>query len=161
MTTVFACAVLLWAGLGPCADLYRWVDENGVTHWTDHPPDGETSKGKDVRVLRVREEPAPAAAEEKRNEFSVPFRKEHGGMLVDVLINDRVGAKMLVDTGATVVKVNVGLLKRLNQPLPSQQEKYKVMTAAGVVDARQFLIEKIDLGGRRKVTSRQVLRTRS
>ncbi|MDD5170372.1 MAG: retropepsin-like aspartic protease [Syntrophales bacterium] len=80
-------------------------------------------------------------------EYVIPFRKAYGGILVDVIINDTIPAKMLLDTGATTVKINVSLLKKLNQYLPADLKKGKALTAAGVVDVQEVFIEKIDLGG--------------
>jgi predicted aspartyl protease len=54
---------------------------------------------------------------------------------------------MIVDTGASVVKINVGLLKKLNQPPSATFRKGKALTAAGVVDAHEVFLGKIDLGG--------------
>ena len=56
------CALLtaLLAGQPAYAELYRWVDENGVTQYSDKPPPAGTP----VETMEVRTAPAdPAAAE--------------------------------------------------------------------------------------------------
>jgi clan AA aspartic protease (TIGR02281 family) len=130
------------------ADLYRWTDLNGVVHFSDQPPQISTSGGKDVKVSIVPERlQSSDGVDGQRREHVIPFKRTYGGMLVDVVINDRVPAKMILDTGATTVKLNVSLLKKLNQTLPVHPRKGKALTAAGVVDVHELFIEKIDVGG--------------
>jgi len=142
ITMILGCNCLV------CAELYRWTDENGVIHFSDQPPPPSTTKEKAVQVLKMA---APSllssAKEEGGKEYVIPFQRAHGGMVVNVMVNDRVPARMVVDTGATTVKVNVGLLKRLGQYTPAEGRKRKAWTAAGVIDAQEVTIEKIDLGG--------------
>jgi len=137
------------------ADFYRWTDEDGVSHVTDQaPPDAV--KMNNFKVTRAQEEPAKAEQpmEQTRGEYGeyrIPFKRAYGGMLVDVMLNDRVPARMIVDTGATHVKINVKLLKKLVRHLPDNMRKGKMLTVAGVVDSQEFIIEKVDLGGAVKV----------
>ena len=148
MAMVLFCALITYADLS-AADLYRWADDDGVVHFSDQPPPA-SAKERKVQVTRIPERPAPAAlpaAEAVGGEYVIPFQRAYGGMLVNVIFNDQVPAKMIVDTGATTVKINVDLLRKLNQPVPSDLRKRKVMTAAGVIEAQELLIEKIDLGG--------------
>ena len=42
-------ALLLWSGATFAGSLYRWVDENGMTHFADQPPSTKTNT--DVRVF--------------------------------------------------------------------------------------------------------------
>jgi len=131
------------------AELYRWIDRDGVVHFSDQAPAPAAGNGKPVQVLEIPDPPAPpaAAAMQPDGEYVVPFQRAYGGMLVNVLFNDRVPAKMIVDTGATTVKINVSLLRKLNQDLPVNLKKRKARTAAGVIDMLEIVIEKIDLGG--------------
>ncbi len=144
------CTALIDPNLSMGADLYRWIDEDGVAHYSDQPPQSSGSKGKDVKVSKMREGtsvPPNITGEERGREFIIPFKRAYGGMLVDLVINDHLPARMIVDTGATTVKINVKLLKKLNQNLPANPRKGKAVTAAGVVEAHEVFIEKIDLGG--------------
>ncbi|HOO41490.1 MAG TPA: retroviral-like aspartic protease family protein [Syntrophales bacterium] len=144
--------VLLWASFfflcQPAAsmggDLYRWVDEDGVSHYSDAPPVTPPQKGKTIQVKTLRQ---PSSATNTSQEFIIPFESIGQGMLVDVMINNYIPAKMLVDTGASAIKINAALLKRLNQDLPDDRRKGKVITAAGMANAEELFIEKIDVGG--------------
>jgi len=130
------------------ADFYRWTDEDGVSHVSDQaPPD--TIKMKDVRVTRTSEDPAKPEQrmEQTGEEYQIPFKRAYGGILVNVMLNDCVPARMILDTGATRIKINVKLLRKLVSRLPDDTRKAKMLTVAGVVETREFIIEKVDLGG--------------
>jgi clan AA aspartic protease (TIGR02281 family) len=129
-------------------DFYRWTDENGKKHITDQPPPLSGSTTKNIEIIKYLSRP-PAVAqpgEVQIREFIVPFQRAYGGMVVDVVFNGLVHAKMLVDTGATTLKINVKLLRKLNQSTFSSKKR-KTITAAGVVDANEIIIEKVDMGG--------------
>jgi clan AA aspartic protease (TIGR02281 family) len=142
------CVLLVDLDLSISADLYRWTDQKGVVHFADQPPRASTLGDKDIKVSIApgRLQPSEEMDRQKR-EHMIPFKRIYGGMLVDVIINDRLPARMILDTGATTVKLNVSLLKRLNQSLPAHPRKGKALTAAGVVDVHELFIEKIDVGG--------------
>lgn len=59
------------AGTG--ADLYKWVDENGITHYTDEPPSGRPSK--EIRPLPKPTAPATAAPAKSPHELEREFQK--------------------------------------------------------------------------------------
>jgi len=139
-------ALSLHADLVMGADVYRWMDEDGVAHFSDQPPPPSLSKSRSVTVSKVPEY-YTKAMEDDRREYVIPFERAYGGILVNVLINDHLPAKLVLDTGSSSVKLNVGLIKKLNQRLPANPRKGKTMTAAGVVETREIFIEKIDLGG--------------
>jgi len=125
-------------------DLYRWVDEDGVSHYSDAPPTTPSSKGKNMQVMTLRQHSSSSGGPQ---EFIIPFESSSQGMLVDVIINNYIPARMLVDTGASAVKINADLLKRLNQDLPDDRRRGKVITAAGMANAEELFIEKLDVGG--------------
>ena len=142
-TALILCAFLAYADLSMSTDLFRWTDVDGVTHFSDQPPPTVSTKEKTVKFSKIPER----SSSRSQREYMIPFEKIYGGMLVEVLINDRVPAKLIVDTGATTVIINQRLLKKLNLQLPPDVRKGKAMTAAGVVDAQEVFIDKIDLGG--------------
>ena len=112
------------ADVSVAADIYRWTDDAGVTHLSDQPPPAGT-RNNAVRVTKMPEQgdqPVPAAKQEIRD-IIIPFQRAYGGMLVQVVLNDHLPARMLVDTGATTVKINVNLLRKLNQGLPANRER--------------------------------------
>ena len=133
------------------SELYRWVDEDGVSHYSDQPP-ALPAKGDALQVKRLRQPSVTRGTQE----FIIPFESIGQGMLVDVLINDNVSAKMLVDTGATVIKLNKRLLNRLDQDIPEDRRRGYVATAGGVIRAEEVFLNKIDVGGAVKENVRAI-----
>jgi clan AA aspartic protease (TIGR02281 family) len=125
-------------------DLYRWVDEQGVSHYSDAPPATSTDKEKATQIQTIHQRSSETRMPQ---EFIIPFQSFGEGMLVDVMINGYIPARMLLDTGATVVKINKKLLDRINQDLPENRRRGYVSTAGGMIKAEEVFIEKIDVGG--------------
>ena len=141
--------VIIWRSLGAlllayvsitppaiAGEMYRWVDERGHIHLTDTPPQ---SKGAQ-QELKVYQPSAPSQAPDPdRVLIAEPGRvkmtptKPGGTVVVDVLLNRRVTAPMLLDTGAdfTVLTKQVARDIRLSalDHLPTQEFK----TAGGAV----------------------------
>jgi hypothetical protein len=56
----------LWLVLGPAtAQVYKWVDENGGTHYGQRPPPGAKAKGVEERLAN----PGPAAGKSKPTDW--------------------------------------------------------------------------------------------
>lgn len=117
-------------------EMYRWVDEQGRTHLTDTPP---KSKGA-LQELKVYQPSVPSQAPEPDGpSVAAPGRvkttptKPGGTVVIDVLLNRRLTAPMLLDTGAdfTVLTKQVARDLRLSSlnHLPTQEFK----TAGGTV----------------------------
>ncbi len=124
-------------------DLYRWVDEEGVSHYSDEPPTPSSTKGQNIPFRTIKQ---PSSNQDFK-EYIIPFEPIGQGMLVHVMINNYIPAKMLVDTGATAIKINVKLLNQLNQDIPEDRRRGYVSTAGGMKVAEEVFIDKIDVGG--------------
>ena len=145
--------ICLNSDLSAGSEFYRWTDENGVTNITNQPQDSAILKKDDLKVWDIHEKPLSKAtvklerdSTRAEGQYVVPFKKQNGAILVDVLLNDYIPAKMQVDTGANVTVINVNLLHQLDQPSQANPFKGKVTTAAGVVDASGIVIKKVSLG---------------
>ncbi|MDA8123908.1 MAG: retroviral-like aspartic protease family protein [Deltaproteobacteria bacterium] len=147
---LLAAALLAFCLAAPAAadEFYRWTDESGVLHISDQPPPPSRSAPKKLEIIKHAPKPQPVQQpnQVQVTEYIIPFQRAYGGMIVNVVFNDQVAAKMLVDTGATTLKLNVKLLRKLNQSTASAKKR-KAVTAAGVVDATEIIIDKVDLGG--------------
>ena len=162
-TTLHAFSTLIiWRSLGAlllayvsitppaiAGEMYRWVDEGGHIHLTDTPPQ---SKG--VRQeLKVYQPSAPSQAPDPdRVLIAEPGRvkmtptKPGGTVVVDVLLNRRVTAPMLLDTGAdfTVLTKQVARDIRLSalDHLPTQE----FTTAGGAVRLPIAMLQSLRVG---------------
>ncbi|MRR14873.1 MAG: DUF4124 domain-containing protein [Deltaproteobacteria bacterium] len=120
------------------ADVYEWVDANGVVHLSDHPPDIPEAFRKDTRVIK---------SDARREEISIPFERTPSGLIVvSVVLNDHIGTKMIFDTGADAVVLTQGLAARLDQDTSGTGEEITLHTNCGSVSGRVFRIKKIALG---------------
>jgi clan AA aspartic protease (TIGR02281 family) len=119
-----------------CGEMYRWVDEQGRVHLSDTPP---KSKGA-LQEFKVYQQSLPGQVPEPDGpSLAAPGKvkttptRPGGTVVVDVLLNRRLTAPMLLDTGAdfTVLTKQVAKDLRLSSldRLPTQEFK----TAGGTV----------------------------
>jgi clan AA aspartic protease (TIGR02281 family) len=128
---------------GVHADIYRWTDPDGVTHASTDPERVPSAyRGKALVI------PTTAGRIETVEEYSIPFEKGPSGiMFVQVFLNDVIKARMVFDTGASLVLISDELARRM-APASSANpgERIRLKTAGGEVDGRSFVIQKVDLG---------------
>ena len=73
------CIVLILVSSGVTAEIYKWVDENGKTHYGDKPPD------KDAENIKLKSAPKTDPAQNSR--------QEKQRRLLQLLEDDRKAAK--------------------------------------------------------------------
>jgi clan AA aspartic protease (TIGR02281 family) len=161
---LFACILLIALCLGllpqlprdigiAAADIYRWTDADGVTHLSDAPPAAASHRPNAVTVRTYSEpqretkgSPAPSP-DEHRGEAVIPFTKNSGGIIVvDALINRSVPARLVVDTGASVITITEELARRLSHSALSSPEAVTIEGLGGTMQGRSILIPRLDVG---------------
>jgi clan AA aspartic protease (TIGR02281 family) len=127
------------------AEIYRWVDSGGVTHATSDPDRVPAAYRGRVQTLSG-PATAPATGEAV---YSIPFERGASGvMFVQVWLDDTVRARMVFDTGASLVLVSEELARRLGPSLPaSAGERVRLKTAGGEVYGKGIVIGRVDLDG--------------
>lgn len=145
---VFAIGAPAWAGI------YTWKDENGKTHFTDNPariPPQYRSSGKEgYRQLKedraFSTQGAPPVVL-SGNGASIPLVKNAGNnFLVEALLNGKVKANLILDTGASMVTLSSTLAKKLGIPLGGVQPELAFSTAGGQVWMPLIALDKVRLG---------------
>jgi clan AA aspartic protease (TIGR02281 family) len=132
------------------AATYKWVDPGGIIHFSDSFEDIPLPLRKDFKI--VGENP------EMSKGMMIPFEKTPMGLiLVNVVLNDRVKARLILDTGANFVVITEELSKKLGQDLSSRQEVVKLHTNCGEVEGTFSVIRKIELEGAWKENVRAVI----
>jgi clan AA aspartic protease (TIGR02281 family) len=126
------------------AEIYKWVDDDGTVNFSDdllNIPPSHRSGAKKIFS------PAPEqTGSESTDEFHIPFfRTPSGIMLVDVIINSSVRARMVFDTGAALVIISQELSQKINQD-GGGDKRVKLRTAGGEVEGQYTVIPKIELG---------------
>jgi clan AA aspartic protease (TIGR02281 family) len=149
---VFA-ALLLAVFLSPkavfAAEYYRWVDQNGVVHFTDSLHNvPEIQRGKIGRIQAVepsKNQPPPTAA--LPSKASIPFEKQGQVVIVEVTLNKKAAGKFVVDTGASYTMISSAVAKELEIDTEQNRRTAPFQTANGIIQAPLVSLESITLGG--------------
>jgi Predicted aspartyl protease len=121
------------------ADIYKWVDANGIIHLTDNPPDIPPAYRKNVQIVKEYQEQSEG--------ISIPFERTPSGlMVVDAVLNGSISTRMVFDTGANMVVITEKLAKKLNQDIAGGGEEIKLHTNCGDISGQSFMLNKIELG---------------
>ena len=132
------------------AAIYKWIDPSGTIHFSDNFDDIPPAYRNNFKIITE-----PRGIE---REMVIPFEKTAAGLiLVEVILNDHVKARMVFDTGANLVVITQELSKKLNQDQASQDQVVKLQTNWGEVEGRRLVIDKIELGEARKKNVRSVV----
>jgi len=141
------------------AGFYSWTDESGKTHYTDDPstiPDEYRLKNKlkkhaDAPGTLQAPRPQPQAAHSPSHVVDL-IQITSGNYLVDVLINGRVKARLLVDTGASIVILSKEIGERLGYLQTGSSPELPTMTAGGMVWTPMTIIDSLSVGGAEAVS---------
>ena len=145
--------ILLLVLISPshAADFFRWIDQNGVVHFTDNIHNiPEARRSTAVRIKG--QEPARVAAPSKVSpataaKASIPFEKRGQVVVVEVMLNNTVPVKLVVDTGATYTMISAATAKELSIDPQSAQRTMPFQTANGVIQAPLANLESVIVGG--------------
>jgi predicted aspartyl protease len=145
-------ASLLWVPSPADAQIYRWVDENGVPHFAegiDSVPDRYRSR---AVPLGLRNAPAPAAGAEAGAAKSVAsgsttIRFVPGGrIMVDVKINGSASAQLLFDTGADRTLISPRALQAAGVRLAGPSATGQIVGATGSEQVRFVVVDSLEVG---------------
>jgi clan AA aspartic protease (TIGR02281 family) len=131
------------------ADYYRWVDPNGVVHFTDNLHNiPETQRGKAGRIQSnepPRSQPPPTPI--LPSKASVPFEKHGQVVIVEATLNKKTAAKFVVDTGASYTMISSAVAKELDIDTEQNPKTAPFQTANGIIQAPLVSLESITVGG--------------
>jgi clan AA aspartic protease (TIGR02281 family) len=129
------------------ADIFRWVDDQGVVHFTDNLeniPEKYRSK-----VTRIKTESPQTPIPASPDKASVPFQKRGELMIIQATFNERAAANLVVDTGATYTVISQATAKELEIDLEKSHPSLSFQTANGVIQAPLVSVPSIEIGGLR------------
>jgi predicted aspartyl protease len=145
-------ASLLWSPSVADAQIYRWVDENGVPHFAegiDSVPDRYRSR---AVPLGLRNAPAPAPSAEGGTAKSaasggttirfVPGQR----IMVDVKINGSTSAQLLFDTGADRTLISPRALQAAGVRLAGPSATGQIVGATGSEQVRFVVVDSLEIG---------------
>jgi clan AA aspartic protease (TIGR02281 family) len=145
----FLSALLISSAALVAAEYYRWVDQNGVVHFTDNLHNiPETQRGSSGRIQsieppRVPPPPAPISP----SKASIPFEKQGQVVIVEATLNKKTAAKFVVDTGASYTMISSAMAKELDIDTEQNRRTAPFQTANGIIQAPLVSLESISVGG--------------
>jgi len=143
-------ALLVDFSASPAADFFRWIDQSGVVHFTDNIHN--IPEARRATAIRIKAQEPLRAAEPKVApatiaKASIPFEKRGQVVVVEVMLNKTVPAKLVVDTGATYTMISAAMAKELSIDPQQTQRTMPFQTANGVIQAPLTNLESVTLGG--------------
>jgi clan AA aspartic protease (TIGR02281 family) len=137
------------------AKIYKWKDESGKTHYTDSPSKipkkyRESEKGIETVKEGPRESSNPVRIKLpgiSGRVIKVPLVDSNGSFFADVLLNGKVKASLLVDTGASIVTLSEKIGKMLGYRSFASMPKIPFSTAGGTVMSPLVTLRNMQVGG--------------
>jgi clan AA aspartic protease (TIGR02281 family) len=144
-------ALLVWGSRLPAADFFRWIDHNGVVHFTDNIHN--IPEGRRATAIRIKGQAPHRPAEPSKlspstvAKASIPFEKRGQVVVVEVMLNRTVPVKLVVDTGATYTMISAATAKELSIDPQQAPRTMPFQTANGVIQAPLTNLESVTVGG--------------
>ena len=133
------------------ADFFRWVDQNGVVHFTDNVhniPEARRSTAVRIKGQEPARPPAPSkVSPAMAAKASIPFEKHGQVVVVEVMLNKSVPVRLVVDTGATYTMISAATAKELSIDPHRAPRTMPFQTANGVIQAPLTNLESVIVGG--------------
>jgi hypothetical protein len=131
------------------AQIYRWVDENGVPHFADgieSVPGPYRSKAVPLGMRNApAPPPAPAGAKPASGETSIRFIPGQR-ILVDVRINGNADAKLLLDTGSDKTLISPRALQAAGVRITGPTTTAQVSGATGSAPMQFVIVDSLEVG---------------
>lgn len=153
-------AALVLAIPASAGEIYRWTDEQGRTHFTQdlsqvprrHRSQARESAGSPGSGSLVRSErsapPARQAPSRSRSEVTrIKVQRAGTSMRVVALLNGRVRAPFLVDTGASDVTIPRWVADEIGIEIDERTRTQVYQTANGRIEEPVVTLDSVDLGG--------------
>jgi clan AA aspartic protease (TIGR02281 family) len=148
---------MILSGHPHAGEMYKWVDDQGHVHLTDNPAN-IPEKYRESAEIKSIPTPNPKRQEVESQyrsivkkpdlkEYRVPLIQQGYNYLVEVTLNGRVTARMVVDTGASLSVVSEEVAKQLGFTDTSNIPKYPFRTAGGVIWDPLVNLKTMDVGG--------------
>ena len=143
--------LLVLVSFSYAADFFRWIDQNGVVHFTDSIHNIPEARRATAVRIKAQEPPRPAAPPKASPatvaKASVPFEKRGQVVVVEVMLNNSVPARLVVDTGATYTMISAATAKELSIDPHRVPRTMPFQTANGVIQAPLTNLESVTVGG--------------
>ncbi len=131
------------------ADLYRWVDERGVVHFSDNEHNIPSEFRDDATRIKGLAPSKPSNNPAFTGRASVPLIKKGLMAVVEVRINSTTKANFILDTGASYTVISEHVAKELKIDLDKKHPRIRLQTANGVIEVPLVTLDSIEVSGLR------------
>ena len=131
------------------AELYRWVDERGVVHFSDNEHNIPSEFRNNVTRIRGLAPSRPSNNPAFTGRASVPLKKKGLTAVVEVKINSTTKANFILDTGASYTVISEHVAKELKIDLEKKHPKIRLQTANGIIEVPLVTLDSIEISGLR------------
>jgi clan AA aspartic protease (TIGR02281 family) len=141
---------LLVVGTAPssAAEYYRWIDQNGVVHFTDNLQNVPEKQCGPATRLKATDNPPPREPVKPAPvKASIPIEQHGQIVVIQATLNNKRAAKFVVDTGASYTMISSAVAKDLDIDLSQNQRTMPFQTANGLIQAPLTNLESITVGG--------------
>ncbi|MGH7829824.1 MAG: TIGR02281 family clan AA aspartic protease [Candidatus Binatia bacterium] len=149
LAPVTVLALLLLASWSHPGELFRWVDERGVVHFSDNLHNIPEKYRNAASRMNVPESPKRPEGAYELNKASIPFLRKGEVMVVKATVNERVSANFVVDTGASYTMISRATAKELDIDLERKLPTIPFQTVNGTIQAPLVTLDSVELGGMR------------
>jgi clan AA aspartic protease (TIGR02281 family) len=131
------------------AEYYRWIDQNGVVHFTDNLHNIPEKQRPTANRIQTKENPRSPEAEKPAvvGKASVPIEKHGQVVVIEATLNGKTSAKFVVDTGASYTMISTAVARELNIDVSQNQRTMPFQTANGLIQAPLTNLDSIAVGG--------------
>ncbi len=143
-------AMILLPLASGAADLFRWVDERGVIHFTDNPyniPEKQRAAATRIKAREFPPDRNPPLPSPSPDKASIPIQKKGAIVIVPATLNAKATANFVVDTGASYTMISQATAKELNIDVSKTLPTIPFQTANGIINAPVVTLESIEVGG--------------
>ena len=131
------------------ADLYRWVDERGVVHFSDNEHNIPSELRENATRIIGLAPSKPSNNPAFTGRASIPLKKKGLTAVVEAMINSTTKANFIVDTGASYTVISEHIAKELKIDLDKNHPKIRLQTANGVIEVPLVTLDSIEVSGLR------------
>ncbi|NWF94340.1 MAG: aspartyl protease family protein [Syntrophaceae bacterium] len=144
------------------ADMYRWVDEKGTLNFADDLSNVPEKYRLDAELQKTSEETSPPAVKEKGKEsqISVPdpmasepkgvmevdLLRRHELWMAEVILNERIRKRLVVDSGASFVLINPQTARDLGIVIDENTPFIAGATVSGVILTPLVTLKSVRVG---------------
>lgn len=140
-TMIMALAITLSTGVASAASVYKWTDENGVTHFGDRQPSGRSAETVNVRTGHPSDAPAGTSPQEQVE--NMELQQEDAAEQQRLSAQEEARNKQR-KANCETAKSNLSILRTSSRIRVEEEGKQRYLNAKEIEEQRQKYQEVAD-----------------